>query len=139
MIAYDLQCSGGHIFEGWFEDSHVFEEQLKDALVACPVCGSNDVLKIPSAFAIKSAQPPSETPPSREAVEKLGRRLAEFVDKNFEDVGCDFAREALKIHYGAGEPRNIRGISTADEEKTLREEGVEFFKFPTGSSSGVDS
>jgi hypothetical protein len=29
MIAYDLQCSNGHQFEGWFEDSHAFDRQKK--------------------------------------------------------------------------------------------------------------
>jgi len=52
------------------------------------------------------------------------------VQKNFDDVGCNFAQEALKIHYGAVEPRNIRGVSTKEEEKTLKEEGIEFFKVP---------
>jgi len=48
--------------------------------------------------------------------------------ENFEDVGPQFAKEALKIHYGASEARNIRGVSTAEEEKMLKEEGVDFFK-----------
>ena len=40
-------------------------------------------------------------------------------------------KEALKIHYGATEPRNIRGVSTPAEEEILKEEGIEFFKIPT--------
>lgn len=139
MIVFDLQCANGHLFEGWFKDSRALEAQMESALVVCPVCGENTVAKIPSAFAIKSSPSAQERPPSPEDLAKIGKRLAEFVDKNFEDVGCEFAREALKIHYGAVEPRNIRGNSTADEEKLLKEEGVEFFKFPTGTSSGVDS
>ena len=39
---------------------------------------------------------------------EMGKSGREFVEKNFDDVGCDFAKEALKIHYGATEPRNIR-------------------------------
>lgn len=139
MIVFDLQCSNGHPFEGWFKDSQAYEEQMEKLLVACPVCRSTAVSKIPSTFAIKSSHSPSEAPPSREEMAKLGKKLAEFVDKNFDDVGCDFAREALKIHYGAVEPRNIRGVSTEDEEKTLKEEGVQFFKFPPGPSSDPSS
>jgi hypothetical protein len=45
-------------------------------------------------------------------------------------VGSDFANEALKIHYGVNEPRNIRGVSTSQEEDMLREEGVDFVKLP---------
>jgi len=45
-------------------------------------------------------------------------------------VGSDFTKEALKMHYGVIEPRNIRGVSTKEEEKTLKEEGVQFIKVP---------
>ena len=114
MIVYDLQCSRGHLFEGWFKDSAAYEAQMEQALVTCPVCKDRAVSKMPSAFAIKSSQTAPESGPSREALAKLGRKLVDFVDKNFENVGCEFAKEALKIHYGVVEPRNIRGVSTAD-------------------------
>ena len=45
-------------------------------------------------------------------------------------INLDFAKEALKIHYGVKEPRNIRGISTKEEEKMLKKEGIEFMKIP---------
>ena len=32
MIAYDLQCSFGHSFEGWFEDGPAYDDQKKEAL-----------------------------------------------------------------------------------------------------------
>jgi hypothetical protein len=35
------------------------------------------------------------------------------------------------MHYGVKEKRSIRGAATEEEEKTLKEEGIEFFKFPT--------
>jgi hypothetical protein len=41
-----------------------------------------------------------------------------------------YAKEALKIHYGVSDKRNIHGTSTDDEEKLLKEEGVEFHKIP---------
>ena len=49
---------------------------------------------------------------------------------NFADVGHNFAKEALKIHCGLAEERQIRGVTTAAEEETLREEGVPFMKIP---------
>jgi len=139
MIVYDLQCSRGHLFEGWFKDSRSYEKQMKAALVSCPVCKDKVVTKVPSAFAVKSSRPTHEPSASGEDATKLGRKLMEFVNKNFENVGCDFAKEALKIHYGAVEPRNIRGVSTSDEEKTLKEEGVRFFKFPPDPSRDPSS
>ena len=66
-------------------------------------------------------------------------KIVDFVQKNFDDVGCNFAKEALKIHYGAVEPRNIRGVSTKEEEKTLEEEGIEFFKVPMPTTPDTDA
>jgi hypothetical protein len=73
------------------------------------------------------------------ALEELSRRIHNFVEKHFDNVGPDFAREALKIHYGSAEPRNIRGSSTPLEEKTLHEEGVRFFKIPLPTESDMEN
>ena len=132
MIAYDLQCVNGHTFEGWFEDRKAYLEQHKKGLISCPVCNETAVENIPSTFGIRSSQSSKPRRPSAEeaALQKISEQAVEFVKKNFDDVGCDFAKEALKIHYGASEPRNIRGVSTAEEEKTLKDEGIQFFKIP---------
>ncbi|MCJ2186226.1 DUF1178 family protein [Novosphingobium beihaiensis] len=46
MIVYDLECRGGaHRFEGWFKSSDDFAGQQKQGFLACPVCGSPDVIK----------------------------------------------------------------------------------------------
>jgi hypothetical protein len=45
-------------------------------------------------------------------------------------VGVDFAKEALKIHFGESKKRNIRGTTTAEEETLLKTEGVPFLKIP---------
>ncbi|BBO82016.1 DUF1178 family protein [Desulfosarcina ovata] len=131
MIAYDLQCSNGHRFEGWFEDSEAFERQKREGLVSCPVCEDTAVAKVPSTFAIKGASGnlPSDMR-EKIALAALGRQIVDFVEKNFDNVGADFAREALKMHYGASEPRNIRGVSTPQEEETLKAEGINFVKVP---------
>jgi hypothetical protein len=69
---------------------------------------------------------------------QLGRQVANYIENNFEDVGCNFAKEALKIHYGACEAKNIRGSSTDEEEKMLRKEGVKFLKFPVPTPTDLD-
>jgi hypothetical protein len=141
MIAYDLQCSHGHTFEGWFEDRKTYLDQQKKGLISCPVCNDTGVDIIPSTFGIKSSPAYRSRPPSSEeaVLEKISKQAIEFVEKNFDDVGCEFAKEALKIHYGAAEPRNIRGVSTKEEEKTLQEEGIQFFKIPLPASPDTDS
>jgi hypothetical protein len=65
----------------------------------------------------------------------LGKQIVDYVENNFDNVGADFAQEALKMHYGVSEPRNIRGVSTPQEEETLKAEGIEFFKFPVPQKS----
>ena len=141
MIAYDLQCTNGHSFEGWFEDRKAYLDQHKKGLVACPVCNDTSVSIIPSTFAIKSSQIPNPAPAANTdaQMELVGKQIVDFVEKNFDDVGCDFAKEALKIHYGVTEARNIRGVSTKEEEKVLKKEGIQFFKIPLPAEPDKDS
>ena len=139
MIAYDLQCPSGHSFEGWFEDGKAYDDQKKRGLVTCPVCNDTSVSRIPSTFAIKASPNPASFSPKSAELDKIGTKIVDFVQKNFDDVGCNFAQEALKIHYGAVEPRNIRGVSTKEEEKTLKEEGIEFFKIPMPTPPDTDA
>jgi len=139
MIAFDLRCANGHIFEGWFEDSRAFESQKKKKLISCPVCNDISVFKVPTTFAIKSSG--NDTTPSGKeiALAEITKKVAEFVENNFDNVGTEFATEALKIHYGVSEPRNIRGVSTSLEEKTMKEEGIQFFKVPIPAPTETDS
>lgn len=140
MIAYDLKCVNDHCFEGWFEDDQTYREQEKKGLIACPVCNETSVVRIPSTFAIKhSLKSSSASPPPDSEMAEFGRRIANYVEKNFDNVGCEFAKEALKIHYGVVAPRNIRGTSTPAEEKTLKEEGIEFLKIPIPSTPEPDA
>jgi hypothetical protein len=140
MIAYDLQCANGHQFEGWFEDADAYQVQKKKELISCPVCNSTSVARALSTFAIKKSTP---TTPSRTddqvKLNQMAKQVVDYVEKNFDDVGADFTKEALKMHYGVNEPRNIRGFSTKEEEKVLKEEGVQFFKFPLPPPPDTDS
>lgn len=131
MIAYDLQCSNGHRFEGWFEDSKTFDRQNSRGLISCPFCEDTAITKLPSTFAIKSTSGSSAVSAGdKDAMAALGRQIMDYVENNFDNVGADFAQEALKMHYGVCEPRSIRGVSTPQEEETLKAEGIHFFKFP---------
>lgn len=142
MIAYDLICGNGHGFEGWFEDAEAFLDQQRRGLIACPVCSDTAIERLPSRFAIRASQSPSEETEGSDAqrlLSRLQRRIAAYVQAHYEDVGSDFAKEALKIHYGVSEPRNIRGVSTPQEERLLVEEGVSFLKVPLPPSPETDS
>ena len=130
MIAYDLQCLKGHTFEGWFEDEKAYKNQKSSGLLTCPICNDTEVSKIPSTFAIKAPPATGNQILRSRQLEKISQKVANYVVNNFDDVGCDFSKEALKIHYGVSEPRNIRGMSTEEEEKTMKGEGIQFFKIP---------
>ncbi len=133
MIAYDLKCDNDHTFEGWFENAQSYEHQNEKDLISCPVCGSTSIHRAPSTFGITRHrdQPPNEQLHPAQLIKK-------FIEENFEDVSTEFAAEALKMHYHVTENRNIRGISTEQEEEMLRQEGVPFFKMPIFSYSDED-
>jgi len=132
VIIYDLKCKKNHKFEGWFKDSTVFEEQKKQNLITCPVCGESGAEVVPSSLAIMGRDMKlSKKNQFREPSPMMGiQQFNEYLDKNFDDVGEKFADIAMKIHRGEEEARNIKGTTTHQEEETLREEGVQFFKVP---------
>ncbi len=137
MIAFDLKCANGHKFEGWFEDSKAFDRQNREGMISCPVCNDTSISKLLSTFAIKGNNAPGELA-GKADLEKISKKITAYVEKNFDNVGPDFAKEALKMHYGVSEPKNIRGVSTRQEEKTMQEEGTKFFKLPLPLSSDKD-
>jgi hypothetical protein len=139
MIAFDLRCSNGHSFEGWFKDLESFNEQDSRDMIICPVCKSNKITRELSPVAIKSVRGEEEPQQNKPDYRKLAMGVMEYIRNNFEDVGADFAKEALKIHYGVAEKRDIRGSATNEEEKTLKDEGVKFFKFPFFKPKDEDS
>jgi hypothetical protein len=127
MIVFDLRCVKDHRFEGWFDSSEDFERQLAASLISCPYCDDTRVEKLLSPVAIRKDSADSAT---RKNAARAWRELCRYVRENFEDVGHNFAREALKIHSGLAEEREIRGVATEKEEELLRAEGVAFVKLP---------
>ena len=128
MIAFDIICSNGHIFECWFKDSASFEEQKSEGIITCPVCDDNQVVRAYSPFMIKKNN--GESQKKKNDPYYALQVIQNYIDKHFDDVGENFAKEALKIHYGEVEKRNIKGTATPEEEVVLKEEGVHFLKVP---------
>jgi hypothetical protein len=127
MIAFDLFCSNGHKFECWFKDGSSFEEQKSTGMITCPICDDHQIEKAFSPFAIKrGGERVKEEMDPHQALQLVH----EYLDKHFDDVGAEFYKEALKIHYGETEKRNIKGTATTEEEVILKEEGVPFLKIP---------
>jgi hypothetical protein len=61
MIRYALNCTAGHVFESWFQNSAAFDKQKKRGFVTCPICGSEKVEK--AIMAPKLARTDIERPP----------------------------------------------------------------------------
>ncbi|WP_020587747.1 DUF1178 family protein [Desulfobacter curvatus] len=139
MIVFDLECINGHIFEGWFDDRDDLNRQQEQGLLQCPVCDSFSVSPKLSAVAIRKSASPSPAGSGREmasqaqldAMAEFAEKVTRYVENNYEDVGSSFAKQALEMHYGAKEFKQIRGTTTQEEEKTLEKEGVPVMKIPT--------
>ncbi|WP_397605290.1 DUF1178 family protein [Sphingorhabdus sp.] len=146
MITFDLNCSNGHQFEGWFASSADFDAQKSSGLLACPTCNDGMIQKalsvpnvprkgnqrpalLPSvapAAAETVADAPANAilpPAMAELVQKLARAQSEMLDKS-QWVGGNFAETARAIYYGEEPDRLIHGETSSDEAKALVEEGV---------------
>ncbi|MDY6973728.1 MAG: DUF1178 family protein [Thermodesulfobacteriota bacterium] len=138
MITFDLKCSRGHVFEVWFESLESFEEQNSKKLVTCPYCEDTDIRKVLSPVAVRKSHSEDRPVPASIDYHKLAKEVVEYIHDNSEDVGPKFAAEALKMHYGVTEKRSIRGSATQEEERSLREEGIDFLKIPVPKISDAD-
>ena len=146
MKVFDLQCSQGHCFEGWFGSEADFVDQQARALVDCPLCGDGHVQKMLSAprLNLGRAKPQEmqdtqgdDAPahgtastnhvalaaPQTEATQALLHLARELLART-QDVGKRFAEEARKIHYGEAPERSIRGQTSVRESRELLDEGI---------------
>lgn len=123
MIHFNLRCTKGHEFEGWFKSTKAFDAQAKRKQVTCAVCGSAKIEKAPMAPAITATGGAAHM---REALTELRTR----VEGNCDYVGERFADEARKIHYGEAGERGIYGESTDQEARELIEEGIKVSRIP---------
>lgn len=150
MKVFNLCCVNDHRFEGWFGSADAFDQQSSTGMLQCPMCGSTEVRRLPSAPRLnlsgaaavpattkESAQGPT-TPgdPARagahdpEQLQRAWFALARYIQANTEDVGERFADEARRIHYGESPARGIRGQASPAQAAALTEEGIEVVAFP---------
>jgi len=155
MKVFNLACSHGHEFEGWFGSANDFDAQLANGLLECPLCADRKVRKLLSAprLNLSGAEPPrsasagtqdsappapsepareltGEARPSPQALQAMFLKMARFLMRNTEDVGDRFADEARRIHHRESPERGIRGTATREQASELAEEGIEVFSLP---------
>ncbi len=137
MIIFDLACAQDHPFEGWFQSSATYDQQLESEMISCPHCGSTEIRRLPSAVHLakpaNTPAPTGEVVPVNSEAQLLSayRQLMSVIIANSEDVGSDFAEEARRIHFMEAPARSIRGEASAEEYETLRDDGIEVLLLPT--------
>ena len=146
MVIYDLTCDKDHGFEGWFSGPENFQEQLAQGRIACPVCGSTAITKLPHACAVHMkkedeapAPPAQRQKPDMPAPERLKEALIRFhhyVENQFEDVGPRFAEEARRIHDGEVHERPIHGTATSEEREALDDDDIPYLMVPKPELDG---
>ena len=154
MKVYNLACPLDHRFEGWFASEEDCLAQQDKGILACPICDSTVIARMPSAPHIaKSPKVASTelavsktdtghlsgdvvalTAPDHSHLEAqvqdaFLKGMRELMGRS-EDVGNSFAEEARKIHYKESPERSIRGQTTLDEAESLREEGIDVLAMP---------
>ena len=128
MIVFDLRCRDGcAVFEGWFDSGEDFAQQSERGLVQCPYCGTAQVEKAPMAPRVShSGGVPSEV---KEKIAELASLQSKLLS-NSEWVGSDLPETARAMHLGEIEPRAVHGQASANEAKSLIEEGVPILPLP---------
>jgi len=131
MKVLDLQCPDGHRFEGWFASAEEFESQLSRKLVECPVCGTTEVNRLPSAPRLNLSGAGETPAPQRTAQWQahVMRAIREVLEKT-ENVGDRFVEEARRIHYNEAPARSIRGVASVEDAQALVEEGIDVMPLP---------
>jgi len=124
VIHFNLCCTHGHRFDGWFCSNEDFEKQRANGLVTCPVCDSSQIEKalMTPALRNKDRQDLALMQRWQEVARKI-REKSEYVGKNFAD-------EARKIHFGEAKTRPIYGEARGEEIVGLLEDGVEVVPLP---------
>jgi hypothetical protein len=136
MKVFNLRCGQRHAFEGWFASEDDFVSQQERGIVACPLCGDTEAVRLPSAPRLKvtrhsaPAEPPVRSPTTEMTLQSQWLRAVRQVLSSTEDVGERFPEEARRIHYGEVEERGIRGRATREDADALREEGIEVMALP---------
>ena len=125
MIKYRLNCNDCNMsFDSWFASSKEFERLKKKKLLNCHSCNSSKIEKtIMSPRLINKSNEKQDL-----KFKKINKKIQEyqnFIKKNFDYVGNNFAHEARSIHYSEKKKnKGIYGTASNKDIKELKEEGI---------------
>jgi len=142
LILFDLCCRSGHVFEGWFQSSAAFGQQLASGLVKCPLCDDPQVQKAVMAPAV-GAKSNRQTDSSvrKDTLQQLAQWQSN-IEANCDYVGQRFAEEARRRHadaVGDLSDRGLYGETSIKEAAALIEEGIPVAPLPFRSRRSADA
>ena len=136
MIQYNLKCECGKIFDSWFSSSSEFDLLNKKNLLKCIYCNSSAISKSVMAPNLtnksnnnKSNKVSKKTKLEKDITTQL-MHIRKYIEKNCENVGKNFSREARNIHYDKKSSKGIYGKATPEETSELIEEGIDVATIP---------
>ena len=130
MIKYRLICKDCETtFDSWFSSSKEYERLKKKYFVNCHICNSVSVEKTlmsPTVFMSKNVSKIDSQIQKYKKTKKVILKYQQFIKKNFDYVGENFAYEARSLYYkNKKASKGIYGTSTKEDLKELKEEGIE--------------
>ena len=130
MIKYRLICKDCETtFDSWFSSSAEYERLKKKNFINCHICNSLSVEKTlmsPSVFMSKNNAQSEQQIQKYKKTKKTILKYQEFIKKNFDYVGENFAYEARSVYYKNKKTlKGIYGTATKEDLKELKEEGIE--------------
>ena len=131
MIKYNLICECGKTFESWFSSSNEHDVLWKKKLINCIYCDSTSVRK--SVMAPNLLNKTNKTSKNTNLGKKIKKQLLElrsYIEKNCNNVGDNFPREARSIYYDKKTSKGIYGRATPEETAELLEEGIDVATLP---------
>ena len=135
MIKYKLICKDCEtIFDSWFSSSHDYEKLKKKNFLSCHICNSLNIdktLMSPSVVMKKGNSKTSNQIQKYKETKKVMLKYQEFIKKNFDYVGENFAYEARSVYYKNKKTlKGIYGTATKKDLEELKDEGIETDTIP---------
>ena len=135
MIKYQLICKKCELtFDSWFGSSAEFEKLKKKNFLNCHNCNSVEIEKSlmkPNVLNKKKELDDSSFKDNNLNIKKTIKKYQNFIKKNFDYVGNNFAFEARSIHYDKKKrKRGIFGNASKKDVIELKEEGIETQSIP---------
>ena len=132
MPKYNLRCTRDHEFEGWFASEKSYLDQKTKKLIACPICDNTGIRRAVMAPNINLKSKKIQSKKSNTAFynsRSTLQHLKTWVEKNCENVGDNFAKEARKASLGERDD-HIYGTASDKEIKDLHKEGIGAIRIP---------